>query len=72
MEVRSDLPEFFKPVMIAPMGEYPGLQNKHGAVSIILEDDRRLGVKPGEFVLIDDHEEDEFECMLQNDSIGGC
>ena len=72
-EVSSDMPAIIRPKMTAPVGEYAGLINKHGAVCIILGGDSGLlGVKPGEFVLIDDREDDEFACMLENDSIGGC
>jgi hypothetical protein len=44
--VSGDIP--FDPV-IAPPGRYLVDVNHHGAVSVILEDGKTLGVKPGEF-----------------------
>lgn len=70
-EVRSDMPEIFKPVKVATIGEYAGKMNKNGAVCIILSDKSLLGVKPGEFAVIDETPEDELTSMLENDSIGG-
>lgn len=48
-EVRSDLPAFIRPPLVAPKGaKLSATLNQHGAVSCLI-DGRELGLKPGEF-----------------------
>ena len=49
-EVRSDLPEIIRPVLVAPKGfKFRASLNLAGAVSCTTSSDRDLGLKPGEF-----------------------
>lgn len=48
-EVRSDLPAFIRPPLVAPKAaKLPATLNPHGAVSCLING-RELGLKPGEF-----------------------
>ena len=42
--------------IIAQMGYHNAVRNMHGAVSVVLPDGTRLGVKPGEFEEVEDLE----------------
>lgn len=48
-EVRSDLPAFIRPTLVAPKAaKLPAALNPQGAVACVISD-RELGLKPGEF-----------------------
>lgn len=50
--VKSDLP--FPPLLVAKYGEqYEVWVNQNGAVSAILDDGKKLGVKPDEFEILE-------------------
>lgn len=53
--VKSDIP--FVQMRCAAQMEYAAYVNSHGALSAIINDDDMLGLKPGEFEVIEWHDE---------------
>lgn len=54
--VRSELPPCMGPVLVARAEDiFPVYTNSHGAVSAVFPGGERLGLKPGEFVVLKFH-----------------
>lgn len=48
-----DRAQGLEPLATVPEGVYPAWTNSHGAVSAVFSDGRALGLKPGEFEVVE-------------------